>query len=115
MARSFENLFADGLVNSGTFMSRLGFDRAKKFLALQMLAFLCVWASWSVQLDHSWLWLPTVLYVGIVTLLEVRRILRLPSPLSSQRRYLAQRFLLWLVFAPVVLVGITFLDFQLPL
>ncbi len=108
--RSFENLFADGLVRSGTFVSRLGFDRAKKFVAFQLLAFLIVWSSWFFELRSSWLWVPTVIYLGAVSYWHVGRILRMPSPLSSTRRDLAQAILLWLVFAPVILVGATYLD-----
>lgn len=108
--RSFENLFADGLVRSGTFMSRLGFDRAKKFVAFQLLAFLVVWSSWFLELRSSWLWVPTVIYLGGVCYWQVGKILRMPSPLSSHRRGLAEQVLLWLVFAPVILVGATYFD-----
>lgn len=107
--RSFENIFADGLVRSGTFLSRLGFDHAKKFLAAQLVTFLLVWASWAVEIHKPWLWLPTAIYVGAVCYLDISKIWMMRSPLSSVRKNMAQIFLFRLILAPFILVGITWL------
>jgi 1,4-dihydroxy-2-naphthoate octaprenyltransferase len=111
--RNFERLFIDSQ-QSGTFLSRLGFDRAKKFLVVQMMALFLVWTSWTFELHHIWLWIPTVVYVGGVVALQILKISKIISPLSSLRQNLARDFLLRLLLAPLILAGLTWLDRLFP-
>ncbi len=112
--RNFEKLFVDSLQRSGTFLARLGFDRAKKFLFFQLAALGLVWMSWALELRHSWLWIPTVIYTGGVLWIHGQRLSRIISPLSSLRLRLAQDLMVRLLLAPFILVGLTWFDRLLP-
>ncbi len=108
--KSFENLFADGLVRSGTFLSRLGFDQAKSFLIFQLISFCLVWISFAYWFQKPILWLaPVTVLIGF-SFLVGQRIWRMRSPLSSNRIGLARHFLFWLTLGLPAFVLTLYLD-----
>lgn len=103
--RQLETLFADGVIKTGTFISRLGFDRSKFFILAEFIGFL-LFCTFSFEILFG-PWLTTMAMVALVPPFYFvgLRLKRAPSPLSSSLRSIGRRGVgLHIYFVSVVLV-----------
>lgn len=103
--RQLETLFADGVIKTGTFISRLGFDRAKIFIIAEFVGFFLASAFAFEVLYGPWLDVFALFALLPPFYLVARRILKAPSPLSSSLNHIGRRGVgLHIYFVSVVVV-----------
>lgn len=89
--RQLETLFADGVIKTGTFISRLGFDRSQFFIQTEIVLFLL-----SCAFAFDILYGPGLTALAMLALLPpfylvARRLRQAPSPLSSSLKNIGRR------------------------
>lgn len=88
--RQLESLFSDSMAKSGTFIARIGFDRAKRFLHLEAMGLSVVFLAF---VNNKPGWFIAWIIVTFSLLFLLRSVRRARSSLSSQLQNLGRRAL----------------------